>query len=78
MRAAAGLVLSPNSAIQAQWAAKVSAFAVDGQPLKQDLHCSTDPLHPGLLTSLTYQSVSLPVVTAAIWILPQRRSGWID
>ncbi|MFW6162486.1 MAG: DEAD/DEAH box helicase family protein, partial [Planctomycetota bacterium] len=50
------LVLSPNSAIQAQWAAKTSMFdlgdAADA--------ASTDPRQPALLTSLTYQSVTLP------------------
>ncbi len=50
------LVLSPNSAIQAQWAARTSLFDLDG---KEDL-ISTDPKNPGLLTSLTYQSVTMP------------------
>ena len=51
------LVLSPNSAIQAQWADKIELFSVaeTGQPL-----VSTDPQQPALLTSLTYQSVTLP------------------
>ncbi|GAA5507761.1 DEAD/DEAH box helicase [Novipirellula caenicola] len=53
------LVLSPNSAIQAQWAARTELFehrhGMDLAPL-----ISTDPLMPGLLTSLTYQSVTLP------------------
>ncbi|MCA9163192.1 MAG: DEAD/DEAH box helicase family protein [Planctomycetales bacterium] len=51
------LVLSPNSAIQAQWAARAELFgleAVGGEAV------STDPEQPGLLTSLTYQSVTLP------------------
>ena len=50
------LVLSPNSAIQAQWAARTSLFDLDG---KED-QISTDPKNPGLLTSLTYQSVTMP------------------
>ena len=50
------LVLSPNSAIQAQWAARTSLFDLDG---KDDL-ISTDPNNPGLLTSLTYQSITMP------------------
>ncbi|RPG69024.1 MAG: DEAD/DEAH box helicase [Euryarchaeota archaeon TMED99] len=50
------LVLSPNSAIQAQWAARTSLFDLDGK----DGFISTDPEKPGLLTSLTYQSVTMP------------------
>ena len=50
------LVLSPNSAIQAQWAARTALFDLSG---KEDM-ISTDPKQPGLLTSLTYQSVTLP------------------
>jgi len=50
------LVLSPNSAIQAQWAARTALFDLDG---RED-EISTDPTEPGLLTSLTYQSVTLP------------------
>lgn len=50
------LVLSPNSAIQAQWAARTSLFNLDGK----DSFISTNPKSPGLLTSLTYQSVTLP------------------
>lgn len=50
------LVLSPNSAIQAQWAARTSLFDLDGK----DDFISTDPKNPGLLTSLTYQSVTAP------------------
>lgn len=51
------LVLSPNSAIQAQWADKIELFAVPAldQPL-----VSTRPEQPALLTSLTYQAVTLP------------------
>lgn len=50
------LVLSPNSAIQAQWAARTSLFDLDG---KED-QISTDGKNPGLLTSLTYQSITMP------------------
>jgi superfamily II DNA or RNA helicase len=49
------LVLSPNSAIQAQWAAKTSLFEFTG--LRDDL-VSTSPHEPKLLTSLTYQSLT--------------------
>ncbi|MCC9607236.1 DEAD/DEAH box helicase family protein [Blastopirellula sp. JC732] len=51
------LVLSPNSAIQMQWAARTDMF--DQSPPGGEL-ASTDPTAPGLLTSLTYQSVTLP------------------
>lgn len=50
------LVLSPNSAIQAQWAARTSLFDLDDK----EEFVSTDPKKPGLLTSLTYQSVTMP------------------
>lgn len=51
------VVLSPNSAIQAQWAAKTSLF---DSAVPRDTLVSTDPKYPALLTSLTYQSVTLP------------------
>ncbi len=52
------VVLSPNSAIQMQWAARVDLFdAPSGDA--GDL-VSTDPKNPHVLTSLTYQSVTLP------------------
>ena len=51
------VVFCPNSAIQAQWAARVSLFDVPGG---QDAAVSTSPGKPALLTSLTYQSVTLP------------------
>jgi len=51
------LVLSPNSAIQAQWAARVDLFRIDPSCTPA---ISTDPGSPGLLTSLTYQAVTLP------------------
>ncbi len=50
------LVLSPNSAIQAQWAARTDLFNLDGK----DEFVTTDPKSPGLLTSLTYQSITMP------------------
>ena len=50
------LVLSPNSAIQAQWAARTSLFDLDGK----EGQISTDGKNPGLLTSLTYQAVTMP------------------
>lgn len=50
------LVLSPNSAIQAQWAARTDLFNLDGK----EEYISTDSNKPGLLTSLTYQSITMP------------------
>ena len=51
------LVLCPNSAIQAQWIARAKElFNLDGK----DNQIGTDAKSPGLLTSLTYQSVTLP------------------
>ena len=51
------LVLSPNSAIQAQWVERAKElFNLDGR----DDEVGTDPKNPGMLTSLTYQSVTLP------------------
>ena len=51
------LVLSPNSAIQAQWVARAKElFNLDGK----EEQILTDTNSPGLLTSLTYQSVTLP------------------
>ncbi len=50
------LVLSPNSAIQSQWAARTDLFEIhDDRNI-----VSTDNETPGLLTSLTYQSVTMP------------------
>ena len=51
------LVLSPNSAIQAQWVERAKElFDLDGKVSE----IGTDPKNPGILTSLTYQSVTLP------------------
>ncbi|MCP4376852.1 MAG: DEAD/DEAH box helicase family protein, partial [bacterium] len=50
------VVLSPNSAIQSQWAARLELFGVADDPSI----VSTDSKRPALLTSLTYQSVTLP------------------
>ncbi len=53
------VVLSPNTAIQSQWAARTDLFTEDDG--KIPVHrISTDPEKPSLLTSLTYQSVTLP------------------
>ncbi|MFK8110889.1 MAG: DEAD/DEAH box helicase [Rubripirellula sp.] len=53
------LVLSPNSAIQGQWAARTSLFArADSRALSASVSMETDL--PGLLTSLTYQSITMP------------------
>ncbi len=53
------LVLSPNSAIQVQWAARTDMLALaDGSAVRERV--STDPQSPALLTSLTYQAVTLP------------------
>ena len=49
------LVLSPNSAIQAQWAARTALF--DGIAANT---VNTESGQAGLLTSLTYQAVTLP------------------
>ena len=51
------LVLSPNSAIQSQWAARTDLFEI---PPEISRPVSTNPKEPGLLTSVTYQSVTLP------------------
>ncbi|TWT81897.1 Type III restriction enzyme, res subunit [Planctomycetes bacterium CA13] len=53
------LVLSPNSAIQAQWAARTSLFQRHDVEDLQSL-VSTSAKLPGLLTSLTYQAVTMP------------------
>ena len=51
------LVLSPNSAIQAQWIARAKElFELDGR----EADIGTNPKDPGILTSLTYQSVTMP------------------
>lgn len=49
------LVLSPNSAIQAQWIDRTSLFDLDG---RED-HLALTADQPGLLTSLTYQSLTM-------------------
>lgn len=51
------LVLSPNSAIQGQWAARTDLFTIEDAGVNA---VSTNPEMPGLLTSLTYQAVTLP------------------
>jgi len=52
------VVLSPNSAIQMQWAARVDLFEGNGGDAGGLV--STDPKKPNVLTSLTYQSVTMP------------------
>ncbi|MHC4915978.1 MAG: DEAD/DEAH box helicase family protein [Planctomycetota bacterium] len=51
------VVLSPNSAIQSQWADRTDLFETEGGVRGL---VSVDPRRPGLLTSITYQSVTLP------------------
>ncbi len=88
------VVLSPNSAIQAQWISQTRLFRVASAA--EPVRFSTDPTRPGLLTSLTYQSVTLPrrggddLDTAAIALWqerlvaenqaedPQEAEVWID
>jgi hypothetical protein len=53
------LVLSPNTAIQSQWTARTDLFTTGGGKIPAHW-ISTDPEQPALLTSLTYQSVTLP------------------
>ena len=51
------VVLSPNSAIQAQWIARAEElFELDGR----ETEIGTDSKKPGILTSLTYQAVTMP------------------
>lgn len=59
------LVLSPNSAIQSQWAARTDLFDLSAAGSDG---VSTDPERPGFLTSLTYQAVTIP----------ERRSASLD
>ena len=68
------LVLSPNSAIQSQWAARVDLFesSLSGNQL-----VSTDPLNPAWLTSLTYQSVTMPA-RGQVELEEQARELWIE
>jgi superfamily II DNA or RNA helicase len=75
------LVLSPNSAIQAQWAAKVDQFSVvdhtaHGAAVPGDW-ISTNPEQIGWLTSLTYQSVTLPG-RGSDDLDEQARQLWLD
>jgi superfamily II DNA or RNA helicase len=70
------LVLSPNSAIQAQWAARLDLFDC---PAGLGPIAGTDPESPRLFTSLTYQAVTLPrrcredIDAQAIELHPARR-----
>lgn len=53
------LVLSPNTAIQSQWAAHMDLFTAEGGEIPAHW-ISTDREQPAMLTSLTYQSITLP------------------
>ncbi len=53
------VVLSPTSAIQSQWSARLSLFDLAGHGHR----VSDDPHAPGVFTSLTYQSISRPAQT---------------
>ncbi|MEC9092000.1 MAG: DEAD/DEAH box helicase family protein, partial [Planctomycetota bacterium] len=53
------VVLSPNSAIQSQWLARTDLFESNGLPVSQSW-LSSDPKAPALLTSLTYQALTIP------------------
>ncbi len=86
------LVLSPNSAIQAQWAARIDLF--QDRAGTENL-VSTDPAQPALLTSLTYQAVTLTgrdyteldTLTKSLWVerlmaqgevgSPEEAEAWI-
>ena len=68
------LVLSPNSAIQSQWAARVDLFE---SSLSNDELVSTDPLNPTWLTSLTYQSVTMPA-RGQVELEKQARQLWVE
>ena len=74
------VVLSPNSAIQSQWARRVDLFTPAAA--SSDL-VSTSPRRTGLLTSLTYQSISLPsgasasgdLAATSLWVQRLLESG---
>lgn len=68
------LVLSPNSAIQSQWASRLDLFDV---PAERASLVSTDPEQVGLLTSLTYQSVTLPGTGDGSWEV-RAKALWIE
>ena len=68
------LVLSPNSAIQSQWAARVDLFE---SSLSTKQLVSTDPLAPAWLTSLTYQSVTMPA-RDQVELTAQARQLWVE
>ena len=54
------LVLSPNSAIQSQWAARTDLFQIGEPDSQPNSIVSTEAAAPSLLTSLTYQAVTMP------------------
>lgn len=75
------VVLSPNSAIQAQWAAKLDQFSVvdhtaGGAPIPPEW-ISTNADRAGWLTSLTYQAVTLPG-RGSDDLDEQARQLWLD
>lgn len=67
------LVLSPNSAIQAQWIARTSLFELSGNEHRLALEPSED----ALLTSLTYQSLTM-VKTKSADLESQGFDLWIQ
>ena len=81
------LVLSPNTAIQSQWAARTDLFTEDGGRIPVH-RISTDPKQPSLLSSFTYQSVTLPTrddetldsIATDCWIanllVPEKDLAW--
>lgn len=68
------VVFSPNSAIQMQWGSKVSLFA-DPQACRRIV--SSEPQNPAVLTTLTYQSVTLPARAEAN-LQVRALSQWMD
>jgi superfamily II DNA or RNA helicase len=86
------VVLSPNAAIQAQWAARIDLFQDCATPANL---VSTDPAQPAFLTSLTYQALTLPgrdhaeldALTQSLWVerlieqgevnSPEEAAAWI-
>ena len=67
------LVLSPNSAIQAQWIARTSLFELSGN----EHRLSLEPSEDALLTSLTYQSLTM-VKTKSADLESQGFDLWIQ
>ncbi len=57
---APAIVLSPTSAIQMQWLERASLFKLGRKPKNTGKFVSADASKPALLTSLTYQSLTIP------------------